>query len=158
MAEPYASGHQSVNHRSTSPSDDDIPSTTVQEGDSSYESKHLVLLLFRKCNTDVLFTTALLDDGNPASSTRPDRTLRSWCYTLHTFLVAIHAALVAMLFTHPEHRFSVSIDNTTATIVLKVFLQAFYTIYTAVLVFIVQQLAIYAAMAKQQKLTTIHDV
>ncbi|KAF8431895.1 hypothetical protein L210DRAFT_3633500 [Boletus edulis BED1] len=138
MAEPYTSGHQSVNHRSTSPSDDDMPSTTVREGDSSYET--------------------LLDDGSPASSTRPDRTLRSWCYTLHAFLVAIHAALVAMLFTHPEHRFSVSIDNTTATIVLKVFLQAFYTIYTAVLVFIVQRLAIYAAMAKQQKLTTVHDV
>ncbi|KAF8436199.1 hypothetical protein L210DRAFT_3762315 [Boletus edulis BED1] len=138
MAEPYASGHQSVNHRSTSPSDDNIPSTTVREGNPSYET--------------------LLDDGSPASSTRPDRTLRSWCYTLHAFLVAIHAALAAMLFTHPEHRFSVSIDNTTATIVLKVFLQAFYTIYTAVLVFIVQRLAIYAAMAKQQKLTTIHDV
>ncbi|KAF8417544.1 hypothetical protein L210DRAFT_3767241 [Boletus edulis BED1] len=138
MAEPYASGHQSVNHRSTSPSDDDIPSTTVREGDSSCET--------------------LFHDGSPASSTRPDRTLRSWCYTLHAFLVAIHAALVAVLFTHPEHRFSVSIDNTTATIVLKVFLQAFYTIYTAVLVFIVQRLAIYAAMAKQQKLTTIHDV
>ncbi|KAF8123911.1 hypothetical protein EV363DRAFT_1546009, partial [Boletus edulis] len=158
MAEPYASGHQSVNQRSTPPSDDDIPSTTVREGDSSCESKHLVLLLSRKCNTDVLFTTALLDGGSPASSSRPDRTLRSWCYTLHAFLVAIHAALAAMLFTHPEHRFSVSIDNTAATIVLKVFLQAFYTIYTAVLVFIVQRLAIYAAMAKQQKLTTIHDV
>ncbi|KAF8132789.1 hypothetical protein EV363DRAFT_1472783, partial [Boletus edulis] len=158
MAEPYASGHQSVNHRSTSPSDDDIPSTTVREGDSSCESKHLVLLLSRKCNTDVLFTTALLDGGSPASSSRPDRTLRSWCYILHAFLVAIHAALAAMLFTHPEHWFSVSIDNTTATIVLKVFLQAFHTIYTAVLVFIVQRLAIYAAMAKQQKLTTIHDV
>ncbi|KAF8123918.1 hypothetical protein EV363DRAFT_1546024, partial [Boletus edulis] len=161
MDKPYASGHQSVNHQSTPPSDDDIPSTTVREGDSSCESKHLILLLSRKCNTDVLFTTALLDNGSPASSTRPDRTLRSWCYTLHAFLVAIHAALAAMFFTHPEHRLSVSIDNTTATIVLKVFLQHFTRyacIYTAVLVFIVQRLAIYAAMAKQQKLTTIHDV
>ncbi|KAF8431891.1 hypothetical protein L210DRAFT_3650725 [Boletus edulis BED1] len=163
MAEPYASGHQNVNHRSTPLSDDDITSTTVREGDSSEscesKSKHLVLLLSRKCNTDVLFTTVLLHDDSPASSTRSDRTLlRSWCYTLHAFLVAIHTALVAMLFTHPEHRFSVSIDNTTATIVLKVFLQAFYAIYTAVLVLIVQRLAIYVAMAKQQKLTTIHDV
>ncbi|KAF8132778.1 hypothetical protein EV363DRAFT_1163290 [Boletus edulis] len=191
MAEPYASGHQNINHWSTPLSDDDITSTTVREGDSSEscesKSKHLVLLLSRKCNTDVLFTTVLLHDDSPASSTRSDRTLlRSWCYTLHAFLVAIHTALVAihtalvaihtalvaihtalvaihtalvaMLFTHPEHRFSVSIDNTTATIVLKVFLQAFYAICTAVLVFIVQRLAIYVAMAKQQKLTTIHDV
>ncbi|KAF8123880.1 hypothetical protein EV363DRAFT_1271852 [Boletus edulis] len=143
MAEPYASGHQNINHRSTPLSDDDITSTTVREGDSS-----------ESCESKIL-----LHDDSPASSTRSDRTLlRSWCYTLHAFLVAIHTALVAMLFTHPEHRFSVSIDNTTATIVLKVFLQAFYAIYTAVLVLIVQRLAIYVAMAKQQKLTTIHDV
>ncbi|KAF8123886.1 hypothetical protein EV363DRAFT_1271860 [Boletus edulis] len=143
MAEPYASGHQNINHRSTPLSDDDITSTTVREGDSS-----------ESCESKIL-----LHDDSPASSTRSDRTLlRSWCYTLHAFLVAIHTALVAMLFTHPEHRFSVSIDNTTATIVLKVFLQAFYAIYTAVLVFMVQRLAIYVAMAKQQKLTTIHDV
>ena len=40
MAEAYASGRQSGNHLSISPSDDYIPSTTVREGDLSYESKH----------------------------------------------------------------------------------------------------------------------
>ena len=128
MAEAYASGRQSGSNRSMSPFDDDIPSTTVQEGDLSCESEHLVLPHSRHSGTDSMFTTALLRDGGQASLTRGDRTLHYWCYGLHTFLVVIHTALVAMLFTHPEHRFSVSIDNTTATIVLQVFLQAFYSV------------------------------
>ncbi|KAF8557205.1 hypothetical protein OG21DRAFT_379494 [Imleria badia] len=118
--------------------DEDIPSVTVRR--------------------EELFCERLLHDDSLTASTRSNCTLRYWCYGLHIFLVAIHVVLVGMLFTHPEHCFSVSINNTTATIALKVFLQMFYTIYTAVLVFIVQRLAISAAMAKRQKLTAIHDI
>ena len=105
--------------------DEDILSTTIREGESSSESENLILLP-RHIDTDSVLITALLHNDCPPP-TRGDRTLRSWCYGLHVFLIAIHVALVGMLFTHPEHCFSVSINNTAATIALKVFLQAFYT-------------------------------
>ena len=126
MAEAYASGRHSGIYWSTSSFDEDMPSTTLREGDSSSESENLVFLS-RHIDTDSVLTTALLHNDGPPQ-TRGDHTFRSWCYGLHAFLVAIHVALVGMLFTHPEHRFSVSINNTAATIALKVFLQAFYTV------------------------------
>ena len=128
MAEAYASGRQSGNHRSMSSLDDDIPSTTVREGDLSCESEHLVQPHSCHSDTESMFITALLHEDGHAPSTRGDRTLRYWCHGLHAFLVIIHTAFVTMLFTHPEHRFSVSIDDTTATIALQVFLQAFYSV------------------------------
>ena len=70
MAEAYASGRQSSNHRSMSPFDDDIPSMTVREADLSCESEHLVLPHSRYSDTDSMFTTALLRDGGQASLTR----------------------------------------------------------------------------------------
>ena len=127
MAEAHPSGRQSAIQCPMSSLDGDIPSTTIQEGESPSEGENLVLLLSRHIDTDNWLTTALLHNYGPLL-TRSDRTLRSWCYGLHAFLVAIHVALVGMLFTHPEHRFSVSINNTAATIALKVFLQAFYTV------------------------------
>ena len=41
--------------------------------------------------------------------------------------------LVSMLFTHPEHRFSVPTNTTTLTIGLSAFLQAFYMVHLCVL-------------------------
>ncbi|KAF8554068.1 hypothetical protein OG21DRAFT_1138308 [Imleria badia] len=63
-----------------------------------------------------------------------------------------------MLFTHPEHRFSVPANSTALTVGLSAFLQAFYTIYTAVLVLMTQQLALSATMSKKQTLTAVHDI
>ncbi|KAF8557200.1 hypothetical protein OG21DRAFT_379243 [Imleria badia] len=133
MAQAYASGHQSGIHRSMTSLDEDIPSATIPEGELSCESENLILLPSCDNDTDCVFITGLLPDDKLASSTRGDRILRYWCYGLHAFLVAIHAALVGMLSTHPEHRFSVAVDNTAATIALKVFLQAFYTVRLCVL-------------------------
>ncbi|KAF8436211.1 hypothetical protein L210DRAFT_719085 [Boletus edulis BED1] len=170
MTEAYASSPHSGDHRPTSPYDEDIdiPSMTAQKGDLSFDTilhdgSQASLI---RSDEDIPSTTIrkgdlhheTLHDGGIASLIRSDRTLRFWCYGLHAFLVVIHAGLVVMLFTHPEHRFSVSIDNTAATIALKAFLQAFYTAYTAVLVLMIQRLAISTAMAKRQKLTAIHDI
>ena len=72
----------------------------------------------------------LRHESHDSYLTRGGRTtiLYYWCYGLHSFLVGIHIVLVGMLFTHPEHQFSVSVDNITATIALKAFLQAFYLV------------------------------
>ncbi|KIJ08401.1 hypothetical protein PAXINDRAFT_18463 [Paxillus involutus ATCC 200175] len=70
----------------------------------------------------------------------------------------MHAVLVVMLFGHPEHRVTVPADSTVLTVGLSASLQTFYTIYVALLVLITQRLAVSAALARQQKLTTIHDM
>ncbi|KAF8837093.1 hypothetical protein BDN67DRAFT_1005137 [Paxillus ammoniavirescens] len=92
------------------------------------------------------------------TSYKGSNALRHWCYALHAFLAVIHVVLVAMLFCHPEHRVIVSANSTVLTVGLTAFLQAFYTIYTALLVLITQRLAVSAALARRQKLTSIHDV
>ena len=75
------------------------------------------------------FVAALLQNNTQDhSQTRGNRTFRNWCYGLHVFLIAVHIVLVGMLFTHPEHSFLVSVNNIGATIALRVFLQAFYTV------------------------------
>ncbi|KAF8121104.1 hypothetical protein EV363DRAFT_1187281 [Boletus edulis] len=98
------------------------------------------------------------DSGQDRSPPRGYQSFRCWCYALHAFFVVLHLVLVALLFKHPERRFIVSINNTTATIVLKAHLQAFYSLYTAVLVWMTQRLAITAAMSQPRKLTAIHDI
>ncbi|KAH0835538.1 hypothetical protein J3R83DRAFT_9238 [Lanmaoa asiatica] len=139
MVDLHLSGRRSSDRRSTSLSTEDIPSTTAWEPDPSSET--------------------LFHNGTQEHSpTRGDRTLRYCCYGLHAFLVAIHIVLVGMLFTHPEHSFSVSINNTNATIALRVFLHGFYLIYTTVLVLLTQKLALSAVMVQRLKLTAVHDI
>ena len=83
----------------------------------------------RITDQEYVFSTGLLyNDRQDRRPSRGDRTLRYLCYGLHVFLIVLHTVLVGMLFTHPEHHFSVSINNTTATIALKAFLQAFYSV------------------------------
>ena len=110
-------------------SDAVLTPTTVLEGDPSNESK--CFLVTATALLSMHFSTGLLrHESHDGSLTKGGRTttLHYWCCGLHSFLVVIHIVLVWMLFTHPEHRFSVSIDNTTATIALKAFLQAFYLV------------------------------
>ncbi|KAG8215502.1 hypothetical protein J3R82DRAFT_9147 [Butyriboletus roseoflavus] len=139
MADLYPSGRHSSDRRSMLSSNENIPSTMGWEPDPSNE-------------------TLLHSETQDHSPTRGERTLRYLCYGLHVFLVAIHVVLVGMLFTHPEHSFSVSINNTGATIALRIFLHAFYLIYTAVLVLLTQQHALSALMVQRQKLTAVHDI
>ncbi|KAF9219704.1 hypothetical protein BS17DRAFT_769774 [Gyrodon lividus] len=97
------------------------------------------------------------EDENHTSS-KGSSVLQYWCYALHAFLAVIHVILVAMLFGHPEHRVTVPTDSSILTVGLSAFLQAFYTVYTAILVLITQRLAVSGALARRQKLTAIHDM
>ncbi|KAF8136907.1 hypothetical protein EV363DRAFT_1155909 [Boletus edulis] len=81
-----------------------------------------------------------------------------WCYSLHAILCILHLVLLAMLWHHPEHRFTLPFDNSILSSGLSTFLQAFYTLYTALLVLITQRLALSASLSRTQTLTTTHDI
>ena len=57
-----------------------------------------------------------------------DIALHYWCYALHGFLLITQVALLAMLYSHPEHSVTLTFDNSALTIGLSAFLQAFYTV------------------------------
>ncbi|KAG1853175.1 hypothetical protein DFJ58DRAFT_745965 [Suillus subalutaceus] len=91
-------------------------------------------------------------DGSPSAGT---------CYMLYAILVVIHVVLVIFYIFHLEHRVTLpftSMNTDFWPVVLSASLQAFYTIYTAVLLFLTQQLAMSRTLVRRQKLTAIHDI
>ncbi|KAG2145695.1 hypothetical protein BD769DRAFT_1417277 [Suillus cothurnatus] len=83
------------------------------------------------------------------------------CYILHVMLVMIHVILVIFYSRHWEHHVTLSFtptNNDVWPVVLSASLQAFYTTYTAVLLFLTQQLAIARTLVRRLKLTAIHDI
>ncbi|KAG1849961.1 hypothetical protein F4604DRAFT_1959430 [Suillus subluteus] len=85
----------------------------------------------------------------------------SICYMLHAILVMIHVVLVIFYIFHWEHRVTLSftqMNNDFWPVVLSVSLQAFYTIYTAVLLFLTQRLVMSRTLVRRRKLTAIHDI
>ncbi|KAG2355726.1 hypothetical protein BDR07DRAFT_1464413 [Suillus spraguei] len=76
-------------------------------------------------------------------------------------LVMIHIVLVIFYVRHWEHHVTFSFtptNNDFWPVVLSASLQAFYTIYAAVLLFLTQQLAISRTLIRRLKLTAIHDI
>lgn len=76
-------------------------------------------------------------------------------------LVMIHTVLIIFHVRHWEHNVTFSFtptNNDFWPVVLSASLQAFYTIYTAVLLFLTQRLAISRALVRRLKLTAIHDI
>lgn len=76
-------------------------------------------------------------------------------------LVMIHTVLIIFYVRHWEHNVTFSFTSTNNDfwpVVLSASLQAFYTIYTAVLLFLTQRLAISRALVRRLKLTAIHDI
>ncbi|KAG2337082.1 hypothetical protein BDR05DRAFT_970597 [Suillus weaverae] len=83
------------------------------------------------------------------------------CYVLHGMLVIIHIVLIMSYISRWEHHVTLSFTPTNTDfwpVVLSASLQAFYTLYTAVLVFLAQRLAISRALIRRLKLTAIHDI
>ncbi|KAG1808619.1 uncharacterized protein BJ212DRAFT_1484880 [Suillus subaureus] len=82
-------------------------------------------------------------------------------HILHGVLVVFHIVLVIFRVRHWEHRVTLSFtarNDGFWSAVLSASLQAFYTIYTAVLLFLTQRLAISRTLIRRVKLTTIHDI
>ncbi|KAH7918552.1 hypothetical protein BV22DRAFT_1051657 [Leucogyrophana mollusca] len=86
--------------------------------------------------------------------------LRQACYCLHTVLIALHLCLVGFAVRHTEHSVIVSITSQTGmlTTALSASLQAFYTLYTAILVYLTQRVSLSRRLSQRQMVTTIHDV
>ncbi|KAG1744644.1 uncharacterized protein EDB91DRAFT_1246758 [Suillus paluster] len=83
------------------------------------------------------------------------------CYVLHGMLVVIHFFLIISYISRWEHHLTLAFTPTNTDfwpVVLSASLQAFYTVYTAVLVFLTQRLAMSRALVRHLKLTTIHDI
>ncbi|KAG2125722.1 hypothetical protein DEU56DRAFT_563559 [Suillus clintonianus] len=83
------------------------------------------------------------------------------CYMLHGVLIIIHFVLVIFYIFHWEHRATfpfTPMNNDFWPVVLSASLQAFYTMYTAVLLFLTQRLAMSRTLIRRLKLTTIHDI
>ncbi|KIK40917.1 hypothetical protein CY34DRAFT_806710 [Suillus luteus UH-Slu-Lm8-n1] len=73
----------------------------------------------------------------------------------------MHIVLIISYIHRWEHHVTLPFtptNNNFWPVVLSASLQAFYTLYTAILVFITQQLAMSSALIRRLKLTTIHDV
>ncbi|KAF8141902.1 hypothetical protein EV363DRAFT_37740 [Boletus edulis] len=84
---------------------------------------------------------------------------RFFCYFLHLFLIALHIVLLVIsACNHAEHRITLPFDNKAFTTGLSVGLQAFYILYTALLVFVTQSLVLSATFSSKKKLTQIHDI
>ncbi|KAF8439689.1 hypothetical protein L210DRAFT_3760707 [Boletus edulis BED1] len=80
------------------------------------------------------------------------------CYAFHAILLALHVVLILLLMHYPEHHVTMASDNPWVTTALSVSLQAFYTLYTAGLVFVTQQLAVSTLISQWHYLTAIHDI
>ncbi|KAG1810399.1 uncharacterized protein HD556DRAFT_51085 [Suillus plorans] len=83
------------------------------------------------------------------------------CYIMHGMLVMIHIVLLFFYVRHWEHRVTFAFtptNNDFWPVVLSASLQAFYTIYTAVLLFLTQRLAISRTLVRRVKLTAVHDI
>ncbi|KAH7904204.1 hypothetical protein BJ138DRAFT_1119628 [Hygrophoropsis aurantiaca] len=98
----------------------------------------------------------------PSGSARNNTTkqLRALCYFSHGTIFALHIVVLVVYKFRAEHRITittVTVADIVAT-VLAVSLQAFYTVYTAVLVFVTQRLALSYIFSRRQKLTSIHDI
>ncbi|KIJ64325.1 hypothetical protein HYDPIDRAFT_28769 [Hydnomerulius pinastri MD-312] len=102
--------------------------------------------------------------GHDGSSARQEASANSrsrvLCYLLHAALLSIHAMLFGLYSRHVEHGLTVAITPSAnnLNVVLSACLQAVYTIYTAILVYITQSCALWYTLSRMQKLTTIHDV
>ncbi|KAG2359326.1 hypothetical protein BDR07DRAFT_1378752 [Suillus spraguei] len=77
------------------------------------------------------------------------------------WFVVIHIVLVIFYIFHWEHRVILPftpMNDDFWPVVLSASLQAFYTIYTAVLLFLTQRLAVSRMLVRNQTLTAIHDI
>ncbi|KAG2344928.1 hypothetical protein BDR05DRAFT_961366, partial [Suillus weaverae] len=106
------------------------------------------------------FTSWMSRSKNPSENESGSFSART-CYVLHGMLVMIHIVLVTSYICRWEHHVTLSFTPTNTDfwpVGLSASLQAFYTLYTAVLIFLTQRLAISRALIRRLKLTAIHDI
>lgn len=75
---------------------------------------------------------------------------------MHGFLVLLHLVLLALSISGVEHRLVTS-ENGAWMPALGALTQAFYALYSAILVYLVQRLTLYRNLIQRQQLTILHD-
>ncbi|EIW82819.1 hypothetical protein CONPUDRAFT_151876 [Coniophora puteana RWD-64-598 SS2] len=85
--------------------------------------------------------------------------LRWLCHGLHLLLFIVHIILIGIYVPHLEHRTVVAIteSHNVLPIVLSASMQAFYTIYSTILVAITQRLGLLRILQRREKLTSLYD-
>ncbi|KAF7364609.1 hypothetical protein MVEN_00330100 [Mycena venus] len=92
------------------------------------------------------------------SSFKSTDTLRLLSFTGHSTLVAIHVALLAVWSWGLEHNLVFSLESQSiASFVMTAIVTTFGTVYSALLVFISQTLAMRRSLQMDQTLTATHD-
>ncbi|KAG0699606.1 hypothetical protein DFH29DRAFT_935987 [Suillus ampliporus] len=123
---------------------------------STTDSNHPVVLSPR-----TWFASWKAHPKNPSQNAADGSFSARTCYVLHGVLVLIHIVLVVFYISHWEHRVTLPFtptNNDFWPVVLSASLQAFYTVYTAVLLFLTQRLAMSRTLVRRLKLTAIHDI
>ncbi|KAJ7479499.1 hypothetical protein FB451DRAFT_1239109 [Mycena latifolia] len=104
--------------------------------------------------------TALLPTSQKARNSWIDssRTLRLASLILHVFLVAIHVVLIGIWATKLEHGLVFSLEHQQiVSFLITAITTTFGTIYSALLVFVTQTLAMRRSLHTEQPLTVTHD-
>ncbi|KAH7925781.1 hypothetical protein BV22DRAFT_407129 [Leucogyrophana mollusca] len=118
---------------------DDVTLVDIEEGDDKMSISQRVLHHFK-----INFSTSFL---------------RRSCYYLHGVLIALHLCLVAVAIRHLEHSVVMAVTPNTNTLtgVLSVSLQAFYTLYSALLIYTTQRVSFSRTLFQRQSVAAIHD-
>ncbi|KAJ7144492.1 hypothetical protein C8R44DRAFT_973968 [Mycena epipterygia] len=102
--------------------------------------------------------TALPRQGSKKSALKSSGLLRLVSLILHLALVAIHLALIYIWAKELEHNLVFSLDHQKiVSLLITAITQTFGTIYSALLVFVTQTLAVRRDLKTDQTLTTTHD-
>ncbi|KAJ7230923.1 hypothetical protein B0H12DRAFT_1240129 [Mycena haematopus] len=128
------------NTSSTAPTHDDEAADAVLESATS---------------TSFLMTKHKAPEGSWHSTTR---TLRISALTLHSVLIAVHFLLIGIWASGVERRITIALDDQKlVSYLITSTTTACGTIYSAVLVFVTQKLAIRRSLQTVQMLTATHD-
>ncbi|KAJ7200664.1 hypothetical protein B0H12DRAFT_1081175 [Mycena haematopus] len=97
-------------------------------------------------------------DLSSQSVMKSPRSLRRLSWTLHSALVVVHLALIAIWATRLENRVVFALENQNiVSFLVTAITQSFGTIYFAILVLVTQKLSMRRSLITNQPLTATHD-
>ncbi|KAJ7133326.1 hypothetical protein C8R44DRAFT_849457 [Mycena epipterygia] len=134
---PSRDVHFGSNVRAASSRDEDTTATLL-------DSDNISLVMTREAPKNSWYTAS--------------DTLRLSSLVLHSVLVVMHLALIGVWARRLEHRFTVVLENQNLmSFQITATMTAFATIYSALLVFVVQKLSMRRSLQMEEVLTATHD-
>ncbi|KAJ7676609.1 hypothetical protein DFH06DRAFT_1291586 [Mycena polygramma] len=131
--------------------------TRTYDGEESFPEDSRESLLGANSDGDQSNSLAETPKATQASFLR-EHLPATLCFTLHALLAILHIAALVIVYNHWEHHITFAVEHqTVVSFWAAVATQAFGTIYTAVLVFLTQKLAMPFNLGSKKTLTAIHD-